>query len=141
MAREGLYGQRRMVKGSLRLETEMGNVSVGRQWLRDVLDQEFGVGRSVTDDAVQALSEVLTNAILYGTGRYVRVTYLLDGEWAEVAVHNDRRAGGVFPRKQSPAPDAECGRGLELVEAFCEQWGITALPGDAVKVWFKVRFT
>ncbi|WP_344903456.1 ATP-binding protein [Actinomadura meridiana] len=135
-------GRRALGKGALRLPAEVESVSVGRRWLRDVLGREFGDGHPGVSDAVQALSEILANAILYGVGTYVRVTYLLDGEWVEVAVRNEGRADGAWVRERARAAvDDESGRGLELVEAFCEQWGITALPGERVKVWFRVRFS
>lgn len=122
------------------MPTQVESVAVGRRWLRDVLGRQFGDGHPVTGDAMQALSEILANAVLYGTGSHVRVTYLLDGEWVEVAVHNEGRADGAWARKRA-AVDDECGRGLELVDAFCEQWGIAALDEERVKVWFKVRFS
>ncbi|TYK50842.1 ATP-binding protein [Actinomadura decatromicini] len=129
-----------LAKGSLRLPTEVGSVPVGRQWLRDVLGRECGAGHPAIDDALQALSEILTNAVLHGTGPDVRVAYTLVGEWAEVSVHNRVRPGEVQPRRRTPAPpSAESGRGLDLVEAFSDQWGITVLPEDEIKVWFRVR--
>ncbi|NVI88568.1 ATP-binding protein [Actinomadura sp. BRA 177] len=124
----------------LPLVAEVGSVAVGRRWLRDVLEPEFGEGHPKVDDTLQALSEVLTNAVLYGTGRHVRVTCTVDGDGAEVAVHNDGRAGGMRPQRQNAAPDAEGGRGLDLVAAFSDQWGIKLIPPDEVKVWFRVRF-
>ncbi|MFI0374284.1 ATP-binding protein [Actinomadura sp. 1N219] len=132
----------RLVKGSLRLPTEVASVAVGRRWLRDVLGREFGDGHPVIGDAVQALSEILANAVLYGTGMNVRVSYEVNGTWVEVAVRNDGRTDESWPRKQAPAAlDAESGRGLDMVEAFSDQWGITMLPQDEVMVWFRVRFT
>ncbi|MEU8344605.1 ATP-binding protein [Spirillospora sp. NPDC048832] len=128
-------------EGALRLPAEVESVPEGRRWLRDVLEQQFGKGHPKVDDALQSLSEILTNAVLYGTGLHVRVTCKLDGGWAEVAVHNDGRPGGSRPQKQDAAPDAEGGRGLDLVSLFSDQWGITMLPKDDVKVWFRVRFT
>ncbi|TDC81207.1 ATP-binding protein [Actinomadura sp. 7K507] len=131
----------RPAEGAIRLPSEPESVSVGRRWLRGVLGREFGDGHPVIGDALQALSEVLSNAVLYGDGLHVRVTYTVDGEWVEVAVHNEGRPGGTRPQKQAPAaPDAESGRGLDLVEAFSQQWGIKMLPMDEVKVWFRVRF-
>ncbi|TMQ89817.1 ATP-binding protein [Actinomadura soli] len=113
----------RLVKGSLRLPTEVESVAVGRRWLRDVLGREFGDGHPVIGDAVQALSEILANAVLYGAGLHVRVSYEVDGTWVEVAVRNDGRPDGRWPQRQAPAaPDAESGRGLEMVEAFSDQW-------------------
>ncbi|MEU5995010.1 ATP-binding protein [Spirillospora sp. NPDC047418] len=124
----------------LSLAAEVESVAVGRGWLRDVLEREFGQGHPKADDALQALSEVLTNAVLYGTGPHVRLTCTVDGDGAEVAVHNDGRAGGVRPQRQNAAADAEGGRGLDLVAAFSDQWGIKLMPQDEVKVWFRVRF-
>lgn len=132
--------QQRPVEEMLRLAAEVESVAVGRRWLRDVLEREFGQGHPKVDDALQALSEVLTNAVLYGAGPHVRLTCTVDGDGAEVAVDNDGRAGGVRPQRQNAAPDAEGGRGLDLVAAFSDQWGIKLMPQDEVKVWFRVRF-
>lgn len=57
--------------------------------------------------------------------RLARLARLLVTEWLRT---------WDLPHRQSPAPDAESGRGLRLVEAFADRWGVTSAPSLA-KSW------
>lgn len=89
---------------------------------------------------------MLTNAILHGTGLYVALTCTVAAEYVEVAVINEG-THGAKARSVETEEDAECGRGLLLVEAFASTWGQVALTadearnpflrGNLLKVWFR----
>ncbi|OLT33228.1 hypothetical protein BJF79_08070 [Actinomadura sp. CNU-125] len=121
----------------MRLAAELENVAVGRRWLQGRLEND-GVGQSAIADLLQSLSEALTNAILYGDGLHVGIEYEVNGDSARVSVVNGIRDGAEPQRRGPAAPDAESGRGLDLVEAFSDRWG-TATSDTEVKVWFEVK--
>ncbi len=95
----------------------------------------------VGDDAMLVASELVTNAVVHA-GTEVRLTYRLEPETGalviEVADHHPSRA----PRDGEPEPPSardapEYGRGLRLVAALCESWGITYRPGSKT-VWARL---
>ncbi|WP_199578171.1 ATP-binding protein, partial [Streptomyces sp. CRB46] len=47
--------------------------------------------------------------------------------------------GEALPRPQTPAPDAEHGRGLLLVEALAHRWGVTEGRFPRKTVWAELR--
>ncbi|MBE1532123.1 ATP-binding protein [Actinomadura algeriensis] len=138
-AREGssAAGADRPGHGSVRLAAELENVAVGRRWLHGRLEDD-GVQHSTIADLLQSLSEALTNAILYGDGLHVRIEYAVTNDTAKVSVFNGVRDGAEPQRRGPVGPDAENGRGLDLVEAFSDRWGIATSENEA-KVWFEVK--
>ncbi|RVX45525.1 anti-sigma regulatory factor (Ser/Thr protein kinase) [Nonomuraea polychroma] len=87
----------------------------------------------VIDDCLLIVSELITNAIRYGGAAYA--LRLEDRE--------DRLYGEVFdpgdgePRPCSMDVDALSGRGLQIVAAIADDWGVSAANGGKV-VWFSV---
>lgn len=103
----------------------------------------WGVARAVADDAVLVVSELLSNAVQHaatssghddGTSGAVVCSLLLrlTEKRLTISVSDpDRRP----PVPRDAAADAECGRGLHLVEALSEAWGYrhsAGLPGKYV---------
>ena len=89
----------------------------------------------LTDIAVLLTSELVTNAILHAkTGPTVRME--LTGATLRVEVI-DRGPGTPLQRGSSPA-DALSGRGLALVEAMSDRWGVTPVAGGKA-VWFELH--
>ncbi|RCG20965.1 ATP-binding protein [Sphaerisporangium album] len=90
----------------------------------------------LADDIVLATSEVLGNAVSHGRPP-IRLTLRLSGETlcAEVTDH-----GAGLPERRGADDDAEHGRGLRIVEALCDEWGVQpALGGQAKTVWFRKK--
>jgi anti-sigma regulatory factor (Ser/Thr protein kinase) len=82
------------------------------------------------------LSELVTNAVMH-TRTDVEVVLRLGEGALRVEVYD---GSPVLPSRRSHDMDAGTGRGLELVEALCERWGVE--PGDGGKVvWFEVSAT
>lgn len=49
------------------------------------------------------------------------------------------RVGDPPPRPQSLGPDAESGRGLALVDAFADRWGVASGPPPRKTVWAEIE--
>ncbi|MEV5934637.1 ATP-binding SpoIIE family protein phosphatase [Streptomyces sp. NPDC052079] len=94
----------------------------------------------VGDDATLLASELVTNAVVHA-GTEVRLTCGLEEDTGalvvEVTDHHPSRA----PRGSEPEASAydapEYGRGLRLVAALAESWGITYRPGTKT-VWARL---
>ncbi|MFF4560636.1 SpoIIE family protein phosphatase [Streptomyces sp. NPDC001435] len=101
---------------------------------------ELGLVRSerLADDAMVAVSELVTNAVVHA-GTDVELTCRLDDSGAlviEVCDHHPSRA----PREHggdSPYETPEYGRGLRLVATLAESWGVSYRTG-AKTVWARL---
>ncbi|MEU0845172.1 ATP-binding protein [Streptomyces sp. NPDC005962] len=83
--------------------------------------------------ALLVLSELMTNAVRHARvlGRQIETRYLYQGGSVRIEVHD---AGDLHPKLRTPPLEAVHGRGLVLVEALADQWGVTprAVVGKAV---------
>ncbi|MFH8490551.1 ATP-binding protein [Streptomyces longisporoflavus] len=91
------------------------------------------------DAALLVLSELLGNAVVHGRvprGREVETRYLRMAYGVRIEVHDTARE---LPRSL-PLPDGEMcsGRGLFLVEAVADRWGVTRRTGPGKAVWAEV---
>lgn len=98
-------------------------VARARRWFRHFVEQ-YKPACSV-DDCVLVISELVTNAVLYGEAEEewrVRVEWWRDGAALRVAVHNPGAPARV--EKHPYTEDSEHGRGLGLVEALTDSWRV-----------------
>jgi anti-sigma regulatory factor (Ser/Thr protein kinase) len=89
----------------------------------------------IVDDALVVVSELVTNAIVHArsacdlrlreSDRILRIE-VTDG-------------GRGSPELQRPAAHAEHGRGLLLVSAMCEAWGVDTLTDGRKMVWAELK--
>lgn len=113
------------------------SVRLAREFARAVLG-EWGVPAPY-DELLLCVSELATNALLHGVpaGRRLRVGLVLHGDGVlrvEVA-----DSGGGEPRLRTE-PQGEGGRGLLLVAALADRWGVE--PRDPGKtVWCEFRYS
>ncbi|SDL12966.1 ATP-binding protein [Streptomyces indicus] len=109
------------------LPRDRRSVPAARQFTREALaDWEW----PDPDDLLLCVSELATNALLHGVppGRGLLLRLYEDGDVLRVEVHD---SGAGEPR----IPDAadEGGRGLRIVEALADKWGVAARdPGKTV---------
>ncbi|MFF6810927.1 SpoIIE family protein phosphatase [Streptomyces sp. NPDC012403] len=94
----------------------------------------------VGDDVTLIASELVTNAVVHA-GTEVRLTCGLEEATGALVVevadqHPSRAPRGNEP-EGSPYDTPEYGRGLRLVAALCESWGITYRPGTKT-VWARL---
>ncbi|MEV5987180.1 ATP-binding protein [Streptomyces sp. NPDC052051] len=89
----------------------------------------------IADAAERVVAELTANAATHGRlpGRDFRLVLLRCRETVRIEVTDTR--GDDLPRRRSPAPDAESGRGLLLVEAFADRWGVELGPVPRKTVW------
>lgn len=91
---------------------------------------------ALADDIVLAITEVLSNAVLYGAPP-IRLTVRLAGEIlsAEVTDH-----GAGLPAHTPLDDESEHGRGLTIMAALSDEWGILPdrLSGGKT-VWFRKK--
>ncbi|GGK88951.1 hypothetical protein Sme01_02230 [Sphaerisporangium melleum] len=108
-----------------------------RQLIRQTLKGwDLAESDDLTDDIVLASSEVLTNAVLYGLPP-IRFSLWITGETlcAEITDH-----GADRPEPGTDDGEAEHGRGLGIVAALSDEWGVQpAQNGPAKTVWFRKK--
>lgn len=96
------------------------------RWLRER-------GKGDADTAALLLSELLTNVVLHArTTATVNIT--LDTRCLRVVV-SDGAPG--LPARRRPEPASVTGRGLMIVDAMSDAWGIDQLPAGK-SVWFEL---
>ncbi|MBD0840015.1 MULTISPECIES: ATP-binding protein [unclassified Streptomyces] len=98
------------------------SVRLAREFTRDALTDWALAERS--DAVLLCVSELATNALLHGVppGRGFRLRLVLEADGAlRVEVHD---SGGGDPLPTDGAPEAEYGRGLLLVAALADKWGV-----------------
>ncbi|HEV7897038.1 MAG TPA: ATP-binding protein [Planosporangium sp.] len=78
-------------------------------------------------------TELVANAVRHAGSR-VMLTVSLHHGHLQISVGDDSRAP---PQPRAATPSDEHGRGLLMVEALCEDWGMTCVGGGKV-VWAKV---
>ncbi|MFJ8590531.1 SpoIIE family protein phosphatase [Streptomyces sp. NPDC093598] len=120
-----------------------------RALVRAALDEwaGFGLGGEhltdrLTDDATLVVSELVTNAVVHA-GTDVEMECRLEGDGPDTAAlvvevsdhHPSRAPRGSEP--ETPHDPPEYGRGLRLVGALCEAWGITYRTGRKT-VWARL---
>ncbi|TPQ19742.1 ATP-binding protein [Streptomyces sporangiiformans] len=86
--------------------------------------------------ASHIVAELAANAVAHGRvlGRDFRLTLYVTGGTLRIEV-TDTRGDRSVPRPQPPSPEAESGRGLVLVEALADRWGVTSGPAPRKTVW------
>ena len=122
-----------MILGTIELQPERNNVEAARAFVARYADRLAGADRTWRDDALLAVSELATNAILHARTAF-RVEIQLSDAAVRVAVvdGDDRR-----PARRPLTMDAITGRGMHLVDAVTRRWGVEPRsPGKAV--WFEL---
>ncbi|WP_225320675.1 ATP-binding protein [Streptomyces luteolifulvus] len=92
-----------------------------------------------TGPAAHIVAELATNAVTHGrvAGRDFRLLLYVVGGTLRIEVTDTR--GEHRPQPQHPTDDAESGRGLLLIDALADRWGVTEGPAPRKTVWAEVR--
>ncbi|MER5176928.1 ATP-binding protein [Streptomyces sp. NPDC002896] len=103
--------------------------------LRRIMRTHLGLwGLHETVDAAQlCVSELVSNVIAHvGVGTPITLAVSMSGTYLRIEVHDpDTRA---LPTLLAAPTDSESGRGMALVEAVCDRWGVQ-LRADRKVVW------
>ncbi|MFR9794542.1 ATP-binding protein [Streptomyces sp. MS06] len=137
----------REVPTSSSMAVPHGPAGVGeaRRRMRDQLRMN-GVAETVVDDAVLVLSELLSNACKHG--RPLGDALAGDGDvlaaWrvdtgGSLVVEVTDGGGPTRPAPSTPSVTAHGGRGLNIITALAEDWGVRDDSRGEVTVWVLVR--
>lgn len=117
--------------GTITLPGVERSVAHGRRFVRETL----GPRHPAMEKAALGVSELATNAIMHtpsGDGGRITIGIAAMGTLVRVEVTNDGTTAGK-PRVRRDT-DAESGRGILIVDALADAWGVTETSG-ATTVW------
>jgi len=114
---------------SLSVPGRPGAVSDARHFMAD-LCRDWGLN-AVCDTATLLVSETVTNSIVHGRSD-VELTVQYDTPTLRVGIADHDR---TMPERRETMTQQEGGRGLWLVEALADEWGVEPAP-DGKRVWF-----
>jgi anti-sigma regulatory factor (Ser/Thr protein kinase) len=115
------------------LEPDVQNVPAARQFVVDAIDTDDRMSRM---DAALLTSELVTNAVAHASTRVkVKVQVKRDPRRARVEVYDGDHHR---PAPRALSTDGESGRGLAIVDAVADDWGVTPLRGNGKVVWFEL---
>ncbi|MFE0099162.1 ATP-binding protein [Streptomyces sp. NPDC059009] len=137
----------REVPASSSMAVPHGPAGVGeaRHRMRDQL-RVSGVSESVIDDAVLILSELLSNACRHGRplgeglsgDGDVRAAWRVD-RTGRLTVEVTDGGGPTRPAPAKPSVTAHGGRGLNIISALADAWGVRDDIHGEVTVWVVVQ--
>jgi len=133
----------------LTLTPQPEHIAAARQFVADAvrrLERSPDEGR--VEDAKLLASEAIANAVEHaGTNVVVRVERTMlegrsDGDAIMVSIHDESRT--PIPKGTPPAPDqvrmsATSGRGLALINAIADEWGVVSIHDDGKVLWFVIE--
>ena len=119
-------------------QADLAQISEVRGELRDAV-RRWGVG-DLADTVELLTSELITNALVH-TDRDALLTARLYREGgpvgpARLRVEVDDESD-LWPRRRTPGEQASSGRGLMLVEALSDAWGVDP-RGSGKRMWFEL---
>ncbi|WP_322767508.1 ATP-binding protein [Frankia sp. Cr1] len=91
----------------------------------------------LVDDASLLVSEMVTNAIIHGSGDQILRADFTAGR---LRVTVDDQNSTLISRQSDTREEDERGRGLMLVDALAHAWGVEAMP-TGKRVWFELYVT
>ncbi|WP_458244490.1 ATP-binding protein [Streptomyces sp. MAI_2237] len=91
--------------------------------------------------AEHIVAELAANAVTHGRvpGRDFRLTLYVVADTLRIEVTDT--CGDRMPCAELPGRDAESGRGLVLVEALADKWGVAPGLSPRKTVWAEIRLT
>lgn len=114
-----------------RLPAHGTSVSAARSRITEQLTR-WGAGESVYEDAALIVSELFTNALVHTDSSEITCQLRTTAQTVYLAI-TDQGHGPTGPRVREP--DAESGRGLILVSALAQLWGVNTEQGCGRTVW------
>jgi anti-sigma regulatory factor (Ser/Thr protein kinase) len=93
---------------------------------------EGRAARSLTDDVLLVVSELVTNAVIHGQGTITVLVGIADGGLVAVGV---RDQGPGQPRQEDVDNATPRGRGIAMVARLARDWGVVQEPAGGKLVW------
>jgi anti-sigma regulatory factor (Ser/Thr protein kinase) len=121
----------RMYQKELAIEPKAESARVSRDLVRRTLDS---VNSELAEVAAILTNEVVANAIKHGRPP-IALTVMGDDELVVIAVTD---GGPGLPAIRRVDRTAESGRGLVILDAFSDDWGVAPLP-EGKQVWFRLH--
>lgn len=126
-----------VLTGRQQLEREFAPDSVAprsaRRFVAEALRQ-WGHGDAIVQDAKLVVSELATNAVTHAGSAF---SVIVRGDDAGVRISVADRSPAQ-PRVMHASPEAPSGRGLDMVSALSDRWGVDANK-DGKAVWAQLR--
>ena len=117
-----------MAEETLRVPRGLTAPLLARTFVADLL-HTWGCDQ-LEDRVLLAVSEVITNAVLHAhSAAVLQARY--DGDTLEVRIRDNDDA---LPTPRQPTANDESGRGLRVVAAIADRWGVEP-RGDGKAVW------
>ncbi len=110
------------------------SVADARRQAQDVLSRWSQRGALPQDDTLLLLDELASNAVRHAHTPFT-VTMSLDDAALRGAVHDYNPRPPVL---RTPSADDLGGRGIYLVAALADRWGVDQHAGDGKTVWFEI---
>ncbi|MGW6903059.1 ATP-binding protein [Streptomyces sp. NPDC054940] len=92
------------------------------------------------EGALHVVAELASNAVLHGRvpGRDFRLRLILHTDGTLRIEVTDARGDRIPQVRDAVARDAESGRGLLIVAAYADRWGVDEAPANCKTVWAEV---
>jgi len=122
------------------LPAEPASARQARSAIRQAL-AGWGMGH-LSGDAELLASELVANAAEYGDGKPIGLALRRHAEpGGQPGITCEVTDGSpAMPRRTEPGPDAECGRGLAIVDALARSSGVRASQAGKTS-WFTLALT
>ncbi|WP_338677119.1 ATP-binding protein [Streptomyces sp. SCSIO 30461] len=129
---------RRPLATALQFSVRLSSTRRGARLARLLATEQLRSWGLVSDSTVHVIAELATNAALHGrvSGRDFRLRLEATPDTLRIEVTDTR--GDRLPAPQPPSPDVESGRGLLLVEALADRWGVHPGPVPCKTVWAEI---
>jgi anti-sigma regulatory factor (Ser/Thr protein kinase) len=116
----------------------LSSTARGARLARLLAEDQLRVWGLHSAGATQIVAELAANAATHGRvpGRCFRLTLYVGGGTLRIEVTDTR--GDRLPRAGQAPPDADSGRGLLIVEALADRWGVVPGPCPRKTVWAEV---
>ena len=116
---------------STRFDTSRESISAARRFVTGIISD---VPVEVRESVAVMVSELSTNALVHAASCF---DVVVDRSASAVTVAVTDWGEGS-PELQSPNSTEPHGRGLRIVEALADQWGIIATSDEAKTIWFRL---
>lgn len=100
------------------------------EWMRD-----HEVPHGVTEAATHVVAELAANGATHGRVAYRSFRLALLSHEGVLRIEVTDTRGDRLPRTQPACPEGDSGRGLLLVEALADRWGVELGPVPRKTVW------